>query len=439
LDPDGSFTYTPQTDYNGPDSFAYEVCDDAPVPLCDVGAVNIAVAAVNDAPSLSGIADSTTDEDTSTGDINFTVSDVDTAVGGLMVTGNSSNTTLLPNSNITFGGSGANRTVNVTPAVDRSGTTEITLTVSDGILEATEAFLLTVRDVTAPDTSLDSAPPDFTRSKAASFSFSSETGAIFECSLDSTAFEICDSPENYPNLAQGEHTFQARAIDVAGNVDTSPITRTWMVDSVAPAGTVSVNGGASHTNRAQVSLTLGISDPSPSSGIASMRFRGGATAWSAWEPYAARKSWTLGAGNGRKTISVQYKDLAGNLANARATIMLDSIAPRVTRLAPAENATGIAPTANVTAFFSEAMRSSSVNASTVKIYQEGSATALPATVTYDATTRKATLDPNADLQPGTRYKVVVGAATRDEAGNPLDQDPNLTGNQSKSWFFTVRN
>jgi hypothetical protein len=31
LNPNGSFTYTPDADYSGPDSFAYEVCDDAPV------------------------------------------------------------------------------------------------------------------------------------------------------------------------------------------------------------------------------------------------------------------------------------------------------------------------------------------------------------------------------------------------------------------------
>jgi hypothetical protein len=115
----------------------------------------------------------------------------------------------------------------------------------------------------------------------------------------------------------------------------------------------------------------------------------------------------------------------------------DTTAPRVTRVVPAENATGIAPATNVSAFFSEAMRATTVSASTVKLYKVGSTTVVPAAVTYDATTKKATLNPNANLQLGAKYKVVVAGA-RDAAGNVLDQDPNLTGNQPKSWFFTIR-
>jgi Bacterial Ig domain len=39
--PNGSLTYTPDADYSGPDSFAYEVCDDAPmVTLNGPGAAN---------------------------------------------------------------------------------------------------------------------------------------------------------------------------------------------------------------------------------------------------------------------------------------------------------------------------------------------------------------------------------------------------------------
>jgi VCBS repeat-containing protein len=40
---DGTFTYTPNPSYNGPDSFVYEICDTEP--LCDTATVSIAVAA----------------------------------------------------------------------------------------------------------------------------------------------------------------------------------------------------------------------------------------------------------------------------------------------------------------------------------------------------------------------------------------------------------
>jgi Big-like domain-containing protein len=104
----------------------------------------------------------------------------------------------------------------------------------------------------------------------------------------------------------------------------------------------------------------------------------------------------------------------------------------------AENATGIAPGTNVTAFFSEAMKAGTVT-NNVKLYKEGTTTALRATVTYDVTAKKATLNPSANLQPGAKYKAVVSTGATDMAGNPLDQSPTTAGNQPKSWTFTVRN
>ncbi|MCA1847807.1 MAG: hypothetical protein LC704_02260 [Actinobacteria bacterium] len=95
-------------------------------------------------PTISNIPDQITDEDTPTGDVLFTVGDAGTSPDNLTVRGSSSNTALVPGDNITFGGSGENRTVTVTPANNQSGTTEITVEVSDGDAEATEAFILTV-------------------------------------------------------------------------------------------------------------------------------------------------------------------------------------------------------------------------------------------------------------------------------------------------------
>ena len=45
-----------------------------------------------------------------------------------------------PTANIVFGGSGANRTVTVTPAAEQTGTATITVTVSDGALTASDTF-----------------------------------------------------------------------------------------------------------------------------------------------------------------------------------------------------------------------------------------------------------------------------------------------------------
>jgi hypothetical protein len=54
------------------------------------------------------------------------------------------NLTLLPVSGITFGGSGTNRTVNLSPAPGQFGTAPITITVSDGTNAASSSFALMV-------------------------------------------------------------------------------------------------------------------------------------------------------------------------------------------------------------------------------------------------------------------------------------------------------
>jgi len=48
VNPDGSITYTPDSDYHGPDSFTYQVCDDDGA--CDVATVTVNVQDVNDPP-----------------------------------------------------------------------------------------------------------------------------------------------------------------------------------------------------------------------------------------------------------------------------------------------------------------------------------------------------------------------------------------------------
>lgn len=50
LNPDGTFSYTPDPDFEGTDMFQYEVCDDGIPSLCDTASVLITVTPNNDAP-----------------------------------------------------------------------------------------------------------------------------------------------------------------------------------------------------------------------------------------------------------------------------------------------------------------------------------------------------------------------------------------------------
>ena len=77
------------------------------------------VTAVNDLPTISALANQTTSAGTAVGPLALTVGDVETAVGSLTLSGDTTNSTLVPVANIAFGGTGANRTVTVTPAPTR--------------------------------------------------------------------------------------------------------------------------------------------------------------------------------------------------------------------------------------------------------------------------------------------------------------------------------
>ena len=86
-----------------------------------------------------------------------------------------------------------------------------------------------------PQTTIDSNPADPTSSTSADFDFSSdEGGSTFECRIDGGAWGPCTSPKSYAGLTDGSHTFQVRATDIAGNVDASPASSTWLVDTTAP-------------------------------------------------------------------------------------------------------------------------------------------------------------------------------------------------------------
>jgi len=120
----------------------------------------------NSAPVISTIADQTTNAGVTVGPISFTVGDAETSVGSLTLSCASSDQALLPNSAITIGGSGANRTVTLSTVAGQSGQVTVTITLSDGSKSATTAFRLLVN-----------APPGVPGLVAA-YSFDENAGAV---------------------------------------------------------------------------------------------------------------------------------------------------------------------------------------------------------------------------------------------------------------------
>ncbi|NTX02442.1 Ig-like domain-containing protein [Myxococcus sp. CA040A] len=142
----GAITYTPGADYNGEDALVFRATNRQGQSA--QGTVTITITPVNDRPALSALANQTLAEDSSTGDLAFTLGDVETPADGLTVIATSSNTALVPDAptNLVFGGSSTSRTLKVVPVANASGTTTITLSVSDGSATASTTFTV---DVTA--------------------------------------------------------------------------------------------------------------------------------------------------------------------------------------------------------------------------------------------------------------------------------------------------
>lgn len=86
-----------------------------------------------------------------------------------------------------------------------------------------------VVDTTAPDTQISQGPSGTSTSSSATFFFTSEAGASFECKLDNGSWSGCTAPRTYNGLANASHTFQVRAKDSAANVDATPAVRSWTV------------------------------------------------------------------------------------------------------------------------------------------------------------------------------------------------------------------
>jgi hypothetical protein len=118
----------------------------------------------------------------------------------------------------------------------------------------------------------------------------------------------------------------------------------------------------------------------------------------------------------------------------------------VTNTVPAHNATGVAPSANLTATFSEKMMTSSITKSTFKLFKvnpDGTQSQITnVSVSLSTDGLVATLNPfgtstTMHLARGTTYKGVITTGARDVAGNQLDQNATTAGSQQKAWTFTV--
>ncbi len=86
------------------------------------------------------------------------------------------------------------------------------------------------KDRTAPQTTLLNGPSGTVEGTSATFTFSSnEASSTFECNVDGRGWYGCTTPKQLTGLSAGQHVFGVRARDRAGNIDATPVSRTWTV------------------------------------------------------------------------------------------------------------------------------------------------------------------------------------------------------------------
>ena len=177
-------------------------------------------------------------------------------------------------------------------------------------------------DTTEPETTIDSGPEGTVDSSTANFAFSSsESSSTFECRLDGGAWIACTSPEQYTGLPNGSHTFEVRATDSAGNVDSTPASRTWTInDTTAPETTIT--SGPSEGGTTGSTVTFGFSSSEEGSTFEC------SLDGSAWASCTSPKAYS-GLSSGSHTFEVRAEDAAGNTdqSSAKRTWTVDATIP----------------------------------------------------------------------------------------------------------------
>ncbi len=252
---------------------------------------------------------------------------------------------------------------------DGSHTFEVRATDSVGNTDQTPASRGFTVDATAPQTTIDSGPSGLTNDPSPSFGFSSsEGGSSFECRLDSNQasdWQSCTSPKSHGSLSDGSHTFDVRATDPAGNVDPTPASRSFAIDTTGPQTTID-SGPSGTTNNPSSSFSFSASEPG-----STFECRLDSSQPSDWQSCDSPKDYGSLA-DGSHSFDVRATDPLGNTdpTPASRSFAIDTQAPSTPRI----TATNPTSPAN---FNNPLVKGNAQAGSTVRIYKTPGCAASP--------------------------------------------------------------
>ena len=227
----------------------------------------------------------------------------------------------------------------------------------------------------------------------------------------SSAAAFASTGISTPVTAGSTTSFFGTTTDVAGNVSTcSASSSSYQQDSVPPTVTTQIPA-ANATGVSQArNITATFSENVPTVGGTTFMLKTSAgTAVPAVVSFDAitrvatlNPAATLAAGTTYAVgLTSAITDAAGNPITALGWSFTTGPRPTVARRSPATNATGVVQLANTTATFSENVTGVSPTSFTLRKTTTGAI--VGATVSYNAATHVATLNPTATLLAGTRY------------------------------------
>ncbi len=128
---DCTITVTPAADQNGSSTIYIYVKDPKDTNLIHTAYFALVVRPVNDPPVVTPPDDQTISEDGATGDLYYTITDIDSAITNITVTAASDNETLVLSTDMELNGNARDRTIKITPQKDQNGDVTVTLTADD--------------------------------------------------------------------------------------------------------------------------------------------------------------------------------------------------------------------------------------------------------------------------------------------------------------------
>jgi VCBS repeat-containing protein len=315
LNVDGSFTYTPNADYHGSDSFTYRASDGSLE--SSVATVTLTIAPVNDAPTADAGADQTAAEGST---VSFT-----------SVTSDAEGDTL---DYLWDFGDGATATdAAPTHAYADNGVYTVTLTVSDGQGGVRSDSLIVMVNNVAPTLSLSGASAVNEASAYTLNLAASDPGAdtIANWTIDwgdGAVDTVAGNPGSVSHTyADGTQTYSisATASDEDGTYSAAS-SQSVTVSNVAP--TASLGGPATGARGQERNFALGAADPSPIDQAAAFTFNidwGDGSSQTSTGPASQQLSHTFAA-VGTFTVQITATDQDGGVSTtAQHTITINAV------------------------------------------------------------------------------------------------------------------